>query len=97
MGDFKDKCYRLLKQVPYGKVITYKEIALALNSRAFRAVGTAMRKNENRDVPCYKVVKSNGEIGGFNRGRKEKIRLLRKEGIKVKNGKIDLERFGWKI
>ncbi len=97
MGGFNEKCYKLLKKVPRGKVVTYKEIARALNCKAYRAVGRAMKMNRNRNIPCYKVISSDGNIGGFNRGRKEKIRLLRKDGIEIINGKIDLKKFGWRF
>lgn len=92
---FDERCYKILRKVPKGKVITYKEIARKLGTEAYRAVGNAMHRNHNKKIPCYRVVKSNGEIGGFNRGVKEKIILLRKEGIEIKNNKIDLKNFGW--
>lgn len=90
---FNDKCYFLLKRVPKGKVVTYKQIARELNCIAYRAVGNAMKKNKTRNIKCYKVVCSDGKIGGFNRRVKEKKRLLEKEGIKVTNGKIDLKKY----
>ncbi len=93
---FENRCYLLLKKVPPGKVVTYKEIAKALNCRAYQAVGNAMKRNHDRKIKCYKVICSDGSIGGFNRGKKEKIRLLRKEGVEVINGKIDLEKFGFR-
>ena len=97
MKNFNEKCYELLRKVPRGKVVTYKEIARALNSKAYRIVGRAMKKNKNRKISCYKVVKSNGEIGGFNRGIKEKIRLLRKDGIIIKNNKVHLKKYRWRF
>lgn len=91
---FSDKVYSLCKMVPKGKVTTYKEIAKALNSRAYRAVGQALRHNPYAPlVPCHRVVSSDGSIGGFN-GKKsgskirQKIRLLEKENIRVVAGKI---------
>lgn len=94
---FNDKCYNLLKKVPKGKVVTYGEIARTLHCRAYRAVGRAMNKNHNKKVHCYKVVRSNGAIGGFNLGEKEKIRLLRKEGIIIKNKRVDMNNFEYKF
>ena len=91
---FNDQVYQLLKQVPPGKVTTYKALAQALNSQAYRAVGQAMRRNPFApQVPCHRVVSSTGAIGGF-KGQKsgqtvdEKIRLLTKEGIKIKNNQV---------
>jgi methylated-DNA-[protein]-cysteine S-methyltransferase len=87
---FSDKVYLLTKKVPKGKVTTYKIIAEKLGTKAYRAVGSALNKNPYAPVvPCHRVINSNGDIGGFAKGRKEKIRLLKKEGIEVKNGKIE--------
>jgi len=93
---FNEKIYNLLKKVPKGKITTYKVLAEALGTKAYRAVGQAMRCNPYAPiVPCHRVVKSDGSIGGFsgsiNPNSKEvrrKISMLRKEGIKIKNNKI---------
>lgn len=91
---FADKVYSLCKKVPKGRVTTYKEIANAIGTGAYRAVGQALRNNPYAPVvPCHRVVYSDGSIGGFD-GQVEgpnirrKIRLLEKEGIKVARGKI---------
>lgn len=92
--NFNERCYTVLKKVPKGKVTTYKEIAKALNSVAYRAVGTAMNKNPYAPkVPCHRVINSNGKIGGFASGTKNKIILLKKEGIKIKDNKVDLKKY----
>ncbi|MBT3691257.1 MGMT family protein [Candidatus Woesearchaeota archaeon] len=89
MKNFNDKVYSLCKRIPKGKVSTYREIAEALNCKAYRAVGNAMNKNPYAPVvPCHRVVKSSGEIGGFASGSEEKIKILEKEGIYVSDGKI---------
>lgn len=86
---FNEQCYKILLKVPKGKVTTYKEIARALKSKAYRAVGNAMNKNPySPKVPCHRVIKSNGEVGGFASGTKKKIEMLRKEGIVIKNNKV---------
>ena len=86
---FTERCYSLLKKVPSGRVTTYKAIAIALGTRAYRAVGNAMNKNPHSpEVPCHRVVKSNGEIGGFALGAEKKIQMLKKEGIKIRENKI---------
>jgi len=86
---FADKVYEFTKKIPRGKVTTYKKIAKALNCKAYRAVGTALNKNPYAPiVPCHRVVKSSGEIGGFASGTRNKIKLLKKEGIKIKDNKI---------
>lgn len=89
-NSFSSKCYSLLRRVPKGKVTTYKALAHALGTKAYRAVGNAMNKNPYAPrVPCHRVVKSNGEVGGFASGTKKKIEMLRREGIPVKNNKIE--------
>lgn len=83
------KVYELVKKIPKGKVTTYGEIATALgNLRYARAVGRILNKNSNKDVPCHRVIYSNGKIGGFKYGIKRKISLLRNEGIIISKGKI---------
>jgi len=86
---FNEKIYALLKKVPKGKVTTYKDLANAAGTKAYRAVGTAMNKNPYAPhVPCHRVVNNDGRIGGFARGTNEKIKLLKKEGISIKEDKI---------
>ena len=83
MKSFDQKCYEVLMKIPWGKVTTYGEIARMIGKkRAARAVGGAMNRNPNAPrVPCHRVVKSNGELGGYAYGVKKKANLLRKEGI----------------
>src|ERR671928_1031085 len=79
--------YALLTKIPHGKVSTYGDIARALGyPRASRAIGRIIAKNPNPiSVPCHRVVKSNGEIGGFAYGQQKKREILEKEGIKFQN------------
>ena len=92
---FDQRCYDLLLQIPKGKVTTYREIAHALGTKAYRAVGQAMNHNPNLvKVPCHRVVRSNREVGGYAGGSSRKIELLRQEGVDVsKRGRIDLSQF----
>ena len=86
---FNDKCYQLLAQIPQGKVSTYKEIAKALNTKAYRAVGNAMAKNPNPIiVSCHRVINSNGLIGGYGLGVDKKISLLQKEGVTIRKRRV---------
>lgn len=86
---FEHKVYSLCKKIPKGKVSTYKLIAKSINSKAYRAVGNALNKNPYiQIVPCHRVIKSSGEIGGFAKGTNRKIQLLKKEGHKIKNGRL---------
>ena len=81
MTQFADKVLAAVKKIPRGKTATYKEIAKrAGNTRAFRAVGNILNKNYDPKVPCHRVVRSDGKAGGYNRGAKKKIAILKKEG-----------------
>ena len=87
--NFNQQCYKLLSQIPKGKISTYKEIAKALNTKAYRAVGNAMAKNPNPIiVPCHRVINNNGLIGGYGLGVDKKIILLQKEGIIIRKGRV---------
>ena len=87
---FDEQCYRVLAGVPEGKVTTYGAIAAALNGRAYRAVGRAMARNEQLVViPCHRVVRSDGSIGQYVHGPERKAELLQKEGVQVKNGRVE--------
>ena len=86
--DFKAHVYRLCKQISKGKVSTYKELAKALNSKAYHVIGQILHNNYNSTIPCHRIVNSNGELGGFNKGLKAKIGLFKKGGVVVKRGKI---------
>ena len=92
---FDERCYDLLLKIPKGKVTTYKKMAEALDIKAYRAVGQAMNRNPCLvEVPCHRVVKSNGEVGGYARGSARKTELLREEGVEVsENGQINLSEF----
>lgn len=94
--ELKDKIYSNLKKVPKGNVITYKELAKSVNSKAYRFVGACMAGNKNPvEIPCYKVVLSDGRIGNYSGsgGVKSKIKKLENDGIKIINGKVDLSRY----
>lgn len=85
---FQKKVLFLTKQIPKGKIATYGELAKALRSSP-RAVGQALGANHRLiKIPCHRVVKSDGKLGGYSGGVKKKKWLLRKEGIKVRMDKI---------
>jgi methylated-DNA-[protein]-cysteine S-methyltransferase len=95
-----EKVYTLVKKIPKGKVTTYKSLAEKLNTKAYRAIGQILSKNKdhflnNNKIPCHRVIKSNGELGGFlgEKTSKEKRKLLIKEGVEIKNNKIDLKKY----
>ena len=87
---FSEQCYELLKRVPRGRVTTYKIIANALGTSAYRAVGTAMKNNPNpsAEAPCHRVINSDGRVGEYVFSKTAKIELLENEGVKVVDGKV---------
>jgi methylated-DNA-[protein]-cysteine S-methyltransferase len=89
MSDLSQNCYNLLRQIPKGKVTTYKIIADKLGTKAYRGIGQIVGANPDApEVPCHRVVKANGDISGYAFGVDKKIALLKQEGIEVVDGKI---------
>ena len=88
---FAEKVLKLTEKIPKGKVTTYRIIANKLGTRAYRAVGSALKHNQYPVVvPCHRVVKSDGSVGGYDglRESSEKVKLLMNEGIAISDGKI---------
>ncbi len=81
-NSFKDRVLTVVTGIPKGETRTYKEVAEAVGSpHAYRAVGSVMKRNKNPHVPCHRVVKSDGSVGGYNRGgSKKKTEILKREG-----------------
>ncbi len=83
------KLYDLLTKIPQGKVTTYKELALQLKTKGYRAVGQIVGANPNApQVPCHRVVRTDGGLGGYAFGIEKKIEILTKEGVKISDGKV---------
>ena len=82
MKTFVEKVRDIVRRIPKGKSMTYKEVAAkAGNPQAARAVGAIMRTNYDPTIPCHRVVKSDGSLGSYNRGGSlKKHALLRREG-----------------
>ena len=82
MKTFTKKVYDVVSRIPKGKVLTYKEVARkAGNEKASRAVGNILHKNFDPKIPCHRVIRSDGKLGGYNKGSKNKIKILKKEGF----------------
>lgn len=78
---FADRVFAVVRKIPKGKVMTYKEVAkLAGSPRAFRAVGNILSKNFDPKIPCHRVIRSDGNPGGYNRGARKKRERLSREG-----------------
>lgn len=80
---FSEKVYAVVRKIPRGKFLTYKEVARQAGSpRAFRAVGNILNKNPRPDIiPCHCVIRSDGKIGGYRWGSAAKLKLLKEEGL----------------
>ncbi|MCJ7816703.1 MAG: MGMT family protein [Candidatus Aenigmarchaeota archaeon] len=95
MMSFSEMVLETTKKIPKGKVTTYLEIARAIgNPESSRAVGNALNRNTKPDIiPCYRVIRSDGSVGGYASGTKEKTRRLEKDGIEIRKGKVDLKMY----
>ena len=84
LSKFSEKVYSIVKKIPQGKFLTYREVAKRAGSpKAARAVGNILNKNYNPEIPCHRVIRSDGKAGGYNRGAANKIKILRKEGAEI--------------
>jgi methylated-DNA-[protein]-cysteine S-methyltransferase len=81
MKSFADKVIAVVMKIPKGKTLTYKQVAKkAGNEKAFRAVGMIMSRNCDKNVPCHRVIRSDGKVGGYNGLQgKDKAKLLEHE------------------
>lgn len=92
MSKFSEKVYQIARKIPRGKTMSYKEVAEKTGSpKAWRAVGNVLNKNRNPQIPCHRVVRSDGKAGGYFLGTEKKVSLLKKEGVfkKHENPKKD--------
>lgn len=93
------RIYEAVKKIPYGHVATYGQVAeMAGDRKMARAVGNALHKNPDpENIPCFRVVNSKGELAGefaFG-GAGEQAKLLMDEGVEVKDGKVDVKKYGF--
>ncbi|KKS69893.1 MAG: cysteine methyltransferase [Candidatus Daviesbacteria bacterium GW2011_GWA2_42_7] len=97
---FKEKVYKLTRQIPKGKVATYGQLArLAGSPRAARAVGVFMKINPDApNTPCHRVVSANGNLTGYSAGNglSTKKKMLIAEGVNFRGHRVDLEVSKWK-
>lgn len=90
---FRKKVYEIVRKIPKGKVLTYKKVAeLADYPKAYRAVGNILNKSASwrTKIPCHRVVRSDGKVGGYKDGLRKKAYLLKKEGVVIKNRRVAL-------
>ena len=79
-ASFRQKVLEVVRKIPKGKTLTYKEVAASAGSpKAYRAVGNILNKNYDPKIPCHRVIRSDGKIGGYNRGTAKKEEILAAE------------------
>ncbi len=77
---FREAVFAVVRTIREGETLSYKEVAKrAGNEKAARAVGRILNTNYDPTIPCHRVIKSNGELGGYNRGEEKKKKLLKSE------------------
>lgn len=75
---------KIVAGIPKGRALSYQRVArLAGSPRAYRAVGNILKRNHDPQIPCHRVIKADGTPGGYNRGARQKISLLEKEGVRL--------------
>jgi O-6-methylguanine DNA methyltransferase len=80
MKTFKQKVFEVVSKIPRGETLTYKEVAKMSGSpKAYRAVGSVLSTNYNPQIPCHRVIGSDGKMRGYNRGIQNKIKKLKEE------------------
>ena len=94
-----ERIYEVVKKIPRGKVATYKTVASVVGgSKMARVVGNALHKNPDpKNIPCYRVVNSQGRLSdsfAFG-GSSTQEKLLKADGIEVKDKYVDLNKYGW--
>ena len=77
---FKEKVFAVVRKIPRGEAMSYGEVARAAGSpAAARAVGNILHANYDPAIPCHRVIRADGKLGGYNRGAEKKRELLKKE------------------
>ena len=79
---FKYRVFETVRKIKKGQAVTYKEVAARAGSPlAYRAVGNILKTNYDKNIPCHRVIRSDGKLGGYNKGARKKAKLLRSEGF----------------
>lgn len=89
----------MISKIPEGKVVTYKDIGFKLGFKGYRFIGRLVGENKDFvNVPCHRVVRSDGFVGGYVFGEDKKVELLRKEGVVIFNNRIvHLDKYKYKF
>ena len=104
-SDFSKKVLEVVVKIPAGKLMSYQQVAKLVGSpNAYRAVGSILNRNYREKewqlpleavepIPCHRVIRSDGYIGSYALGQKDKVRILMREGHVVENNRIRLPKF----
>lgn len=85
MTNFQEKILTIVRKIPKGQTLTYKQVAkLAGHPKASRVIGNILHKNYDPGIPCHRVIRSDGKIGGYNRGEKKKAKILKAEKVDLR-------------
>ena len=91
---FNQRIWALTSRIPKGSVTTYRELAKAVGTKAYRAVGNAMNKNPYAPgVPCHRVVGSDGSLTGYAGGLEKKRKMLMEEGVECRGNRVVVKDF----
>ena len=83
---FTEKVLKTVSKISKGKTLSYYQVAkLSGSPNAYRAAGNILSKNYDKNIPCHRVIRSDGRVGGYNRGATEKMKRLKEEGVKISN------------
>jgi len=81
---FAERVFAVVRDIPKGHILTYKDVArLAGSPGAYRAVGNILSSNYDPNIPCHRVIRSDGKTGGYNRGVEQKKMTLAAEGARI--------------
>lgn len=88
---FQQKVWAITARIPRGRVMTYADVARRLKTTGYRAVGGALHRNPYApQVPCHRVVGSDGQLTGYAHGLPQKQRMLEEEGVRFTGLRVDL-------
>jgi O-6-methylguanine DNA methyltransferase len=84
---FRNRVLEIVSRIPKGRTMSYKEVArLAGKPKAYRAVGNILSSNRDSKIPCHRVIRADGSVGGYRGGYKawrQKLKILRREGVVI--------------
>jgi len=91
---FKEKVIDVVSSIPMGEHLSYEDVAVLVGSpRSYRAVGNILNKNYDMRIPCHRVIRSDGSYGGYNRGKRQKEKILEHETVLATQQKLSTSNY----